>query len=139
MRYAEEIKQILSQIGDEPLPTEAELNQMASEYLADWFNKNLSDGNDLLIRIRVDYTDSLKYIYVRHDPYDDGFNVFSGFMTVDFDRVEMSSYRDTVTLRCYVGDRLIACNTMTTQDVDIEYLEYRGKSTDCGKSNQPTH
>ena len=97
--------------------TEQDIRRMASEELANKFNKMLDDGNN--VAILIDVFSEVRQVLIVQDSTGSHYLIKSGVLTIECTDVYMTACECTVTLRCDVGRTNVIYHTMVTEDVQI--------------------
>ena len=99
------------------MQTEQDIRRMASEELANKFNKMLDDGHDVVILVNV--FNDVKQVLIMQDSTGSHYLIKSGVLTIECTDVYMTACECTVTLRCDVGRTNVIYHTMVTEDVQL--------------------
>ena len=95
--------------------TEDDICRMASEELANKFNRLMDEGKHVLMK--VSYLDWYNNVYISKDDY--GYVVKSGEHPIRATEVYMTAYSYTVRLNVDIGNTHVVLHTMPTQDVQL--------------------
>ena len=96
--------------------TEQDIRRMASEELANKFNRLLDNGKNVLIR--VNYIGEHKDVYVLQDS-SGNYVIKSGELPIRCTDVYMTAYDYTVRLNADIGNVHAIYHTMVTEDVQL--------------------
>lgn len=98
--------------------TEQDIRRMASEELANKFNRLLDNGKNVAIRVNL-FGNTSSVLVIQY-PATSHYLIKSGMLTVECTDVYMTADDYTVAFRCDVGRMNVIHQTMTTEDVQME-------------------
>ena len=95
--------------------TEDDICRLASEELANKFNRLMDEGKHVLMKVA--YLDWYNNVYISKDDY--GYVVKSGELPIRATDVYMTAYSYTVRLNVDIGNTHVVLHTMPTRDVQL--------------------
>lgn len=95
--------------------TEDDICRMASEELANKFNRLMDEGKYVLMKVA--YLDWYNSVYISKDEH--GYVVKSGELPIRATDVYMTAYSYTVRLNVDIGNTHVVLHTMPTKDVQL--------------------